>query len=245
MKTIKILLITCISVITSQTFAQNADEILAKYFNTIGGVEKLKPLKGVKMNMIAKQQGMDIPVEMVQLQGGKMYIKINLQGKEITQMASDGTTMWSTNFMTMKAEKMDSETTENAKLSNQDFPDPFLDYKSKGYKVEYVGKETKDGAECFKLKLTKKPVTISGVKTDDITYYYFDTENYLPIVTETEVKQGPMKGQKSVSKMSDYQEVEGIFFPYSLSMFGSDIKVNKITLNPTVDDKAFAFPAGN
>jgi hypothetical protein len=31
--------------------------------------------------------------------------KSDLQGKEITEMASDGETMWSTNFMTMKAEK--------------------------------------------------------------------------------------------------------------------------------------------
>lgn len=245
MKTIKLFLIVCLSSITTQSFAQNADEILAKYFKTIGGVEKLKSLNGVKMNMTASQQGMDIPVEMVQMKGGKMYLKITFQGKEITQMASDGNIMWSTNFMTMKSEKLDSEATENAKLSNQDFPDPFIDYKAKGYSVEYVGKETKDGAECFKLKLTKKPITVSGVKTDDITYYYFDTENYLPIVTETEIKQGPMKGQKSTSKSSDYQEVEGLFFPFALNMFGGDIKVNKITLNPSIEDKAFALPASN
>jgi hypothetical protein len=242
MKTIKLFLVLGLSMIATSSFAQNADEIIAKYFTTIGGADKLKALKGVKMNMVAKQQGMEFPVEMVQLNGGKMYIKINFQGKEITQMASDGSTMWSTNFMTMKSEKLDSETAENAKLSNQDFPDPLLDYKAKGYAIEYVGKETKEGAECFKVKLTKKPVTISGVKTDDITYYYFDTENYLPIVTETEIKQGPMKGQKSVSKMSDYQEVDGLFFPYAMNMFGSDVKVTKITLNPTVEDKAFAFP---
>ncbi|MES2811670.1 MAG: outer membrane lipoprotein-sorting protein [Bacteroidota bacterium] len=242
MKTIKLFLIVGLSSITFQSFAQNADEILTKYFNTVGGVEKWNALNGVKINMTANQQGMEIPVEMVQLKGGKTYIKINFQGKEITQLASDGNTMWSTNFMTMKAEKLDSEATENAKLSNADFPDPFLDYKSKGYSVEYVGKETKDGAECFKLKLTKKPVMVSGVKADDVTYYYFDTENYLPIVTETEIKQGPMKGQKSTSKMSDYQEVEGLYFPYAMNMFGSDVKVTKITLNPVIEDKAFAFP---
>jgi hypothetical protein len=35
---------------------------------------------------------MDVPVEMVQL-AGVMYVKISLQGKEITQMASDGATI--------------------------------------------------------------------------------------------------------------------------------------------------------
>jgi hypothetical protein len=243
MKTLKLSIFAFVfSVMSAPIFAQTADDVIAKYFTTIGGVEKLKPLKGIKMDMSVDAQGMEIPVEMVQLAGGKMYVKISLQGKEITQMASDGNTIWSTNFMTMKAEKSDAETTANALLSNNDFPDALLDYKAKGYAAEFVGKETKEGTECFKLKFTKKPVTVNGVKMDDVSYYYFDTENYLPIVTETEIKSGPMKGQKSVSTMSDYQEVDGVYFPFSLNMGGQTMKIKKITLNPTVAETAFAFP---
>ncbi|MES2747384.1 MAG: outer membrane lipoprotein-sorting protein [Bacteroidota bacterium] len=243
MKSVKLsIALFLFSVVSSATFAQTADEIISRYITTIGGAEKLKAVKGIKMEMSVNAQGMEIPVEMVQLQGGKMYLKINLQGKEITQMASDGNTMWSTNFMTMKAEKADAETTENAKLSNQDFPDPFLNYKEKGYTAEYVGKETKEGTECYKVKFTKKPLSINGVKQDDVSYYFFDTENNLPIATETEIKDGPMKGEKSVSTMSDYQEVDGIFFPHAMNQGGQDLKIKKITLNPVVADKAFDFP---
>lgn len=244
MKSVKLSVVLFLLAATSTaTFAQNADEIISKYIKTIGGEEKLKSVKGVKMEMSVNAQGMEIPVEMVQLTGGKMYVKINLQGKEITQMASDGNTIWSTNFMTMKAEKADAETTENAKLSNQDFPDPFLNYKAKGYAAEYIGKETKEGTECYKVKFTKKPVSVNGVKQDDITYYFFDTENNLPIATETDIKDGPMKGEKSLSTMSDYQEVDGIFFPFAMNQGGQDLKIKKISLNPVVEDKAFAFPA--
>lgn len=244
MKSVKLSVVLFLLAFTSATtFAQNADEIISKYIKTIGGEEKLKSVKGVKMEMSVNAQGMEIPVEMVQLAGGKMYVKINLQGKEITQMASDGNTIWSTNFMTMKAEKADTETTENAKLSNQDFPDPFLNYKAKGYTAEYIGKETKEGTECYKVKFTKKPVSVNGVKQDDITYYFFDTENNLPIATETDIKDGPMKGEKSLSTMSDYQEVDGIFFPFAMNQGGQDLKIKKISLNPVVEDKAFAFPA--
>lgn len=243
MKALKLSVIAFLfSLIGTSSFAQNADEIISKYITTIGGAEKLKALKGIKMEMSVNAQGMDIPVEIVQLPDGKMYVKINLQGKEITQMASDGKTIWSTNFMTMKAEKADAEASENAKLSNQDFPDALLDYKAKGYSAEYVGKETKEGTECYKVKFTKKPVTLNGVKTDDVTYYYFDTENNLAIATEAEIKEGPMKGQKSVSTMSDYQEVDGIYFPFSMNQGGQEMKVTKISFNPIVDDKAFAFP---
>jgi outer membrane lipoprotein-sorting protein len=244
MKTFKLSIVAFLFSIASPTiFAQSADEVISKYITTIGGQDKLKSIKGVKMDMSVNAQGMEIPVEMVQLTGGKMYVKINLQGKEITQMASDGKIIWNTNFMTMKAEKSDAETTANALLSNNDFPDALLDYKAKGYAAEFVGKETKEGTECFKVKFTKKPVTVDGVKMDDISYYYFDTENYLPIATETEIKQGPMKGQKSVSTMSDYQEVDGMYFPFSMNMMGQEMKIKKVTLNPTVAESAFTFPA--
>jgi outer membrane lipoprotein-sorting protein len=165
-----------------------------------------------------------------------------LQGKEITVEAYDGNVLWNTNFMTMKAEKKDAEATSNHKLNDQDFPEALLDYKSKGYTAEYLGKETKEGTECHRIKLTKKPIMVGGVKTDDISFYYFETENNLVIASETEIKEGPMKGQKAISTMSDYQEVDGLFFPFSMTQFGQPIKVKKITLNPVVDAKSFAFP---
>lgn len=244
MKTLKLTLFGLAFFISSATsFAQTADEVINKYIKNIGGAEKLKALKGVKMEMTTNYGGMELPVEVVQLAGGKQYVKINMQGKEITQMASDGTTMWSTNFMTMAAEKTDAENTANAMLSNNDFPDAMLDYKAKGYSAEFVGKETKEGTECLKIKFTKKPIKVDGIVNEDVTYYFFETENFLPIATETEIKGGPSKGQKSLSTMSDYQEVEGIYFPFAMNQGGQDLKIKKITLNPTIDNKAFAFPA--
>jgi len=241
---LKLIMLALVLIVSSfSAKAQNADEIINKYIETTGGAEKWKALKGIKMEMTTSQGGMEIPIEMVSLPAGKMYVKINLQGKEITQMAYDGTSAWSTNFMTMKAEKMDAEATSNMKLSDKDFPEALIDYKSKGYTAEYVGKETKEGAECYKVKFTKKPTMVAGVKTDDVSFYYFETENNLVIASETEIKEGPMKGQKSTGTMSDYQEVDGLFFPFTISQFGQPLKVKKITLNPVVDATAFAFPA--
>jgi outer membrane lipoprotein-sorting protein len=133
------------------------------------------------------------------------------------------------------------------KLQMNDFPDPFLNYKDKGYSVELLGTESIDGADAFKLKLTKLPVTVDGVQEDNISYYYFDAENFIPLVVHTEIKTGPMKGQVSESKMSDYLEVDGLFLPHSITQGlkgqpGQAIAIDKIELNPQVDDKEFEFP---
>jgi hypothetical protein len=224
--------------------AQTADEIIDKYIETIGGKQKLEAIASLKMEMVANYQGMEIPVEVSNSKDGKMLVKINLMGKEMTQMAFDGNSGWSTNMMSMKAEKLPSETIENLKnVSTRDFPDPFLNYKGKGYTAEYIGKETKEGTECYKIKLTKLPVTVNGQKEDDVTFYYFDTENNVPVMTESEIKEGQMKGQMSTSKMSNYQEVEGVYFPFAMNQFGQEMTVKKITMNVSIDPKALEFKA--
>ena len=244
MKKITLLLLAVFASFTMN--AQTVDGILATYFENIGGLENLKKVEGIKMTA-SVNQGMEIPLEIVQMKSGKQYVKVSIQGKELMQGVFDGETLWSTNFQTMKAEKSDAEATANMKLEANDFPDSFIDYKAKGYTVEYLGKETIDGTETFKIKLTKEPVTVDGKKEDDVSFYFFDTENYVPIVTQKEIKSGQAKGQTSESKLSDYQEVDGIYFPFSMTQGmkgqpGQAIKITKIELNPTVDDSVFAYP---
>lgn len=222
--------------------AQTADEIINNYLQNTGGKAAWEKLESVKMTATANAQGMEIPVEVYQTKDGKQLIIINFQGQDITQLAFDGNTMWSTNFMTFTAEKSDAEATENMKKQMKDFPSPFLNYKEKGFTVEMMGKETKEGTETFKIKLTQEPIMIDGVEEPNVSYYYFDTENYVPIVVENEIKQGPMKGQMNVSTMSDYQEVNGLYFPFALSMGGQGIQLKDVTLNPEIDPSMFAFP---
>lgn len=242
-----VLLFLFIGITASQ--AQTADEIIANYFENTGGLAKWKALESVKMTAKINQAGMEIPLIITQLKDGRQMTSITFQGKEIKQGVYDGTTLWNTNFMTMKAEKSDAETLEIFKASLGEFPDPFLDYKSKGFKAELLGKETIDGSETFKIKLTKKPYNVDGKPTDNITFYYFDAESFVPLMSESEIKVGQAKGAISQSKMSDYQEVGGLLFPFSLTQGikggqSQGITITAVEVNPKVDVAAFKFPEG-
>jgi outer membrane lipoprotein-sorting protein len=247
MKTLQLVLVALIISFTTQTQAQTVDEILANYYENIGGLENWKKVEGMKMTASINQQGMEIPLEIYQFKGGKQMTVINFQGKELKQGVFDGETLWGNNFMTMKAEKSDAEATANMKLNNNDFPDPFIDYKEKGYKVELLGKEEIAGTETFKIKLTKEPVTIDGKQEEDVSFYFFDTENFVPLAMQSEIKSGQAKGMISEITFSDYQEVDGLYFPFSLTQGvkgqpGAPITISAIELNPKVDDNAFMFP---
>lgn len=227
--------------------SQDVDQIVTSYFENTGGMANWSQLKGLKMSAKVNQGGIEIPLEIVQMKDGRQYTKITFQGQTIMQGVFDGETLWGTNFQTMKAEKADEESTQNMKLDANDFPDSFFDFRKKGYTAELVGKESFDGADTYKVKLVKEPRTIDGQKVEDVTYYFFDVESFVPIGMESEIKQGPAKGQISQIKMSDYQEVAGIYFPFSQQqgIKGGDmqgITIDKLEVNPTVAETDFAFP---
>ena len=243
MKKLKTLSIALALLFSAGSYAQTADEIINNYIENIGGKEKLEKLKGIKMVGNMKMQGMEIPFEQLSTKDGKQLVSIELQGNKMVWSAFDGQVSWQRNQMTMEAEKSDNEATQNLKNELAQFPDPFLNYKEKGYTVELIGKETIDGAETFKIKLTKKPVLVNGESLPNITHYYFDTENFVPIVVESTVNQGPMKGQTVKSTLSDYQEVDGIYFPFSMGSQFQTMEFKEIKLNPEVDAASFALPS--
>ena len=142
---------------------------------------------------------------------------ITFQGKENKEGVYEGALLWSHNFMTMEAEESDAEATANFKLELNDFPDSFINYKEKGYTVELMGTESFGGTETFKIKLVKEPKTVDGAVVDDISFYFFDVDNFVPIGIQSEITSGPGKGMTSEISFSDYDEVDGLYFPFSMT----------------------------
>ena len=247
MKKLNYLILTAFVFIISTSFnAQTVNEIIENYIENTGGVENWQKVKSIKMNMSVNQMGMDIPIEQYS-SAERTYTKISLQGQEIMQGVFDGKTLWSTNFMSMKAEKSNQEDIENVKNALNEFPDPFLNYKEKGYTAELMGTETLEGSDVFKVKLTKKPNLVDGEEVPNVTIYYFDAENFVPIMTHQEMTEGPAKGTIMEGKMSDYQEVDGLYMPFSMTQGikdqpGQAVIIKSIEINTVVDDSNFKFP---
>ena len=248
MKTIKTLFILLLFVSLAPANAQTAEEIISNYLENIGGEENLKKVTSAKFVGKVDVGSMILPVEMIQTTTGYRMTKADVQGQTFYQEVYDGETLWGTNQMTMAAEKSDAEATENFKKNINDFPDPFLDYKAKGYVVELIGNETIEGTDTYKIKLVKEPIMVDGQQMDDISFYYFDTENFVPLVYEEELKSGQGKGMVIQMKYSDYQEVDGIYFPFSMNQGVKDqpggqlITLTEITLNGELDKSMFAYP---
>jgi hypothetical protein len=242
----KIILLVALAFVANVTNAQTVKDITTKYYEVIGG-QKWEKVKSMQMFANVDNSGMKIPIEVVIMSDGRMYTRFEVQGMKFTQGAFDGETSWSTNFMTQKAEKSESDDTENTKRSAKEFPNALLSAEKLGYKTTLEGIEKIDGVECYKIKVEKKTMLSEGKEVPNIEYYYIDKETYVPIMTESEISSGEMKGKIAQTKYSDYQEVNGVFIAFSQTSgikdgMSQSITFDKVLINSTIDEAGFKVP---
>jgi outer membrane lipoprotein-sorting protein len=218
--------------------AQTVDELVAKNIKAKGGAEKWKAVNSVKMSGRMTVQGMELPLTIYAKRPNLSRQEITLQDKTMVQ-AFDGTTPWTINPM------MGSDTPQeitgpqgDMMKSDADFDGALMDYKTKGHTIDLVGSEKLDGKAVHHLKVTKKG--------GNVQHYYLDAETGLELKTTAEIEQGGTK-QTIETELSNFQPVEGILVPHTVSqsLNGTPVvqmTIDKVEFNPTMDDSMFRMP---
>jgi hypothetical protein len=239
----KTLLSLCaVAFLAVSAFGQTADEILEKNLKAMGGKDKIKALQSMRITGTMKMGPMEAPFTITKMRPSNSRMDFTIQGMTGTQ-AFDGTTGWA--LIPFGGNKDPQKMTEDQVKdvrADADFDGPTFDYKAKGNKVEYVGKEDVEGTPAYKLHVTTK----DGKESND----YFDAETYLMIRSDG-VRNIQGQDLEVVTTYSDYKTVEGITIAHSMenhvkgkeSMGGQALNITKIDLNPKVDKAIFAMPA--
>jgi len=239
------LLFSCFTLVTH---AQTAEEIVDNYIENIGGQSAWSKVKSMTVTGVGRQQGVDYPFVATYMEDGRYVINVDIQGTSFIVEAFDGENAWAMNFQTQKAEALDSESSINTKNESKDgIVSPLFNYKEKGYKIELVGKETWEGSEVFKLKLTKTPALVDGKEEENVEFFFFDTENFVPLASEAVILNGQGKGATGQTVYSDYQEVDGLYIAFSQidkfnGQVGLEMLMKKVEFNTEVDDSIFKMP---
>ncbi len=215
--------------------AQGVDEILAKHFETIGQ-SKLSNVQTMQTEGKIVVQGMEIPFNQKYKREGKFYMESSFQGMKMVQ-AFNGETGWQINPM-LGSEPQDLSGMElKSALENSDIDGPLHNYAAKGHKVELLGKDTFEGADVFKIKLTKYDGTEAT--------YFMDADNYVLLKTEvTMVVEGNTVTSSAI--MGNYKEVDGVMMAHSIttSAMGQSMNLilDKVEFGVEVDDSLFTKP---
>src|ERR1700730_11982885 len=189
-------------------FAYNADELVAKNVEAKGGFEKLDAIRALRLSGRMRIQGDTLELGYVALikQPGSIRYEASLQGLTVVQ-AYDGQQAWQINpFQGRKdPEKLSADDAKGLAEDAVDFAGPLVDYKAKGYKLDYIGTEDIDGTEAHKLRVTRP--------NGDLTYVYLDPEYFLEIRTvNRRIEHGVPN--ETVTDYGDYEKVNGVYFAF-------------------------------
>ena len=236
MKNIVLLVVFVLGLVFMQFVqGQTVDEVINKYIDARGGKEKITSLQSVYMEGIRPVMGTDVPIKVTIVQG-KLYRTDFEFGGSTGYTIITPSQGWS--YVPMRSDKIDAIPADRLKTmqGQLDISGPLIDYAAKGNKVELQGKETIDGKEAYKIKVTPT----EGKEM----FYYIDTKTNLVIQTKQTTPGLNGKDTEVITNFSDYKMIDGLMFPQTISnpgtgMAGGTTTFDKIEINKKVDDSQF------
>jgi hypothetical protein len=241
MKLLAAALLTVVSI--PAAFGYTADELAAKNVAAKGGIDSIHAIKSLRLSGVMRIQHDTLELGFVTLirQPGAVRYEATLQG--LTQVqACDGAQAWQIDpFQGRKdPEKLSADDAKGLGEDAADFLGPLVDYKAKGYKVDYLGREDIDGTEAYKLRVTRT--------NGDLTTVYLDPDYFLEIrAVNRRIEHGvPVE---TVVDYGDYEKVAGVYLPFSQEsgIKGSTerqrVQFERGAANVDATDGLFQFPA--
>ncbi len=204
---------------------QTVDEIINKHIDALGGKENLNKIQNVVMEGTMNYQGNDVAMTFTQVNNKLSRQDIRAGGMHGFDMMTDKDGWTYMPFFGMSAPE--AKPAEDLKLNKADLDiaGPLVDYVTKGHKTELNGKETINGNNCYKIKLT-----LAGGKT---MYVFLNTDTYL--IARTVDKRNVNGQQTDVqADYDDYKEVEGVKWAHSVTSEYGTTYMTSVKVNQTI-----------
>ncbi|WP_047416987.1 pitrilysin family protein [Cellulophaga sp. Hel_I_12] len=202
----------------------NAKTVIENYMKAIGGKDKLAGVSSYSMSAEAEIQGMKLNLEIKKTTNDQFMQDVKMMGNSMSKQVVDG----NSGYMVMQGQRKDLDETELAKIKVESAPFAELNYDFENLQLE--GVEDVDGKKAYKIKISDEKAS------------FYDVTTGLKV---QDVVTAEMNGQKMSSSFnfSNYKEVSGILFPFTLTQSMGpqkvDFNVNSIKVNEGVSDADF------
>lgn len=230
------------------TTPASADDLAAtldRYFEARGGRHALAAVAtyratGLMILDAANHNGIEIqaPFTLEWKAPDRVRFDFSLQGAPSTQ-ATDGEVAWSSvgALRGGAPERMP----EDRQQGLRDYADlvvgPFLDLAARGITLSLTGKEELQGTPVQLLRVERRDGRVAT--------FVLDEETALPIELRSRSREG---GPVRTRRLSDYKEVDGLYFPHFVEVANDvgkvlqTLRIDRIEVGVDLPDERFAMP---
>jgi len=230
--------IVILSLTATSEMGQDADAIIEKMIEALGGREALEGIKDTTISgdMEIIQMGINGSMTMYHKEPNKFRQDMEFMGMAVTN-SFDGEVAWMINPQTGTVEEVSEEMLEESKKGALEFGNSaLLDPEKYGISNTFKGKETIEGKEYFVIE-QKFP-------NDDTSKMYIDAKTYL--THSIKQRSYDMTGGEIDQEMvfTDYKKVDGIIFSHSMTIYqnGEEFGIftlTEINFNTGLEDSLF------
>jgi hypothetical protein len=221
--------------------AQSVDEIISNYVAARGGLDKIKSVKTERVTgTISFGPDAEGPFLVERERPLKMHMEISLSGQTLIRVYDGKSAGWIYNPFMPNPSVQPMSVYDLANIFDEaDFDGPFIDYKEKGNKIEFVEKTEIVGKPAYKVKLISK--------NGEASFFYFDASTSLLLKWEgnrkVEGKDVPWE-----SFFRDFRDINGLKYPFLVESDApgtqqtQKITAEKIEVNIPIENSLFEKP---
>jgi len=222
--------------------ARIAKALVARNIEARGGAEAWAGVSALRLTgQMDLGQDMVVPYTLEQKRPGKMCLEFEFNG-EMARQCTDGRTGWKVApFMGRPGPELMTEVELRETADAADLYGLLYDYRDRGIDIDVAGRETIDGHDTYKLKLT--------LPRGAVRWLYLDAETALEVKLEAmrtiagkELRVDtfyydwlPADNGLLIARRQE-TSTEGDESPHFLT-------VDTVTVNPPIEDSRFAPPA--
>lgn len=203
--------------------------VLNNYFNALGGIENLEKITDFTIVATTNMNGMEIKQKTYCKAPNKYAMIMSMNDNVMMQQAFNGERGIMKSFQ--GEQEIVGEDLENLKINAT--MNAEMKYDELGVKVTLEAIEAIHNKNAYKLKVVKP----SG----ETTYEYFDLESGLKVQSK-QIIVAPQGEFTQMQNYSDYQEVDGVKFPFTIQISGvqnMELKVDSVVINSGLSDDLF------
>jgi hypothetical protein len=224
----------------------NPEKLVAKFLQTIGQ-DKVTSIQTIKrVGNISFKNKMKVPFTSTEKQPDLFRFEFNWQGSMVIY-AGNEKNGWKIDPRTGSSDPEETPSVE-IKQDISDYQDPyanwsnpFLKWKERDDKLEFIGTEDLKGIAVYNIRLT--------AKDNNYINFYMDTAKYIILKIEYSVKSGG-RTFEAEEVFSDIKSIDGILVPFRYEEFVNNQKavtmtIEKYEFNTPVFDIMFRKPVIN
>jgi hypothetical protein len=229
--------------------AQSVDEIVAKHIQARGGLDKIKAIQTLKFTRTVATPFTNVQVIVHKKRPDLIRIDQTPKGQTTSVprgINAEGAWDVVQGKVVMRPEKVAIEGRE----TDADFDGLLVDWKEKGHTIALDGTEPYAGSEAFRLKVTTKGGSVRHVFIDTKTFMEIGMTG-TSLLPQVDPKTKAFRTQQSSFVFSDFREVNGVKFPFSIDeerIAGPITQsfatyTERIDANVPMEDSLFATPS--